>query len=92
MRACRGLKEQGNPVSNDLVERPAKRDVPLRAGKTSQPAAIYGRNDSPLVLDQSLIQIRTRRTQISHVFSTGVDPRKIVAQWRIDPTPPEDRN
>jgi hypothetical protein len=54
-----GLKEQGNPTCDDLVERPAKRDVPLRTGETPWPTPIHARNDSSLVFDQALKEIRT---------------------------------
>ena len=58
---------------SDLVERPAKRHVAVWAGETTWPTTIHGRNDSSLVSDQGLKQVRTRHTQISYVFSTGVD-------------------
>jgi len=70
---CRGLKERGNAVSSDLVERAAKGDGALWAGKTPWPTALHGRNDSSLVFDESLKQIWTGHTQISHVFSTRAD-------------------
>ena len=71
--SLRGLKEQGNPIYDDLVEGSTKTDVALWAGENTRPAAIHCRNDSSLVFDQGLKQIRTGPTQISYVFSTRVD-------------------
>jgi hypothetical protein len=58
-RVRRGLKELGNPTCNDLVERPAKRDGALWAEGTPRPTAIHGRNESSLVFDRGLKEIRT---------------------------------
>jgi hypothetical protein len=53
-----GLKEQGNPICDDLVESPAKRNVPLRTGETPWPTPIHVRNESSLVFDRTLKEIR----------------------------------
>jgi hypothetical protein len=58
-RVRRGLKEQGNPTPNDLVERPAKRHGALRSREIAWPTAFHARNDSSLVPDQALKEIRT---------------------------------
>ena len=58
-RVRRGLRELGTPTCNDLVERPAKRDGTLWAEETPRPTAIHGRNDSSLVFDRDLKEIRT---------------------------------
>jgi hypothetical protein len=85
------LKEQAKPISGDLVETLARRDLAIWSWKNPRPTAIHGRNYSSLVFDQGLKQIRTGHPQISHVFSTSVDSQRIVAQWHIDPTPPKDK-
>jgi hypothetical protein len=58
-RVRRGLKEQGNPTCNDLVERSAKRHGAPRSRETTWPMAIHLRHDASLVFDEGLKEIRT---------------------------------